>query len=117
MNNTTLFKIGVILYALAIGYFGVNHLLHANAMAGAVPSYLPGGSFWIYLSGAGLVLAAISFLINKYTRMAAILLALFLVIVILTMHLPGAMKGGDLTMLIKDTAILGGALMIAGKGN
>ena|SRR5689334_9762481 len=118
MNNSFLYRIGVIIYALCIGYFGVNGLMHASEMAGyhLVPDYMPGGAkIWIYITSTCLVLAAISFLIGKYTRLAALLLTAFLVIVILTVQIPG-IHNGDLTGLIKDSAMAGGALMIAGKG-
>jgi uncharacterized membrane protein len=116
MNNAFLFRIGVIIYALCIGYFGVNHLMHATEMAGIVPTYMPGGGkVWIYITGVCLILAAISFLIGKYTRIAALLLTAFLVIIILVVHVPN-MHGGDMTMILKDSAMAAGALMIAGKG-
>jgi len=116
MNNAFIFRIGVIIYALAIGWFGVNHLMKGAEMAGIVPSYMPGGGkIWIYITGACLVLAAISFLIGKYTRLAALLTAAFLILVILTVHLPHlANINGDMTMILKDAAMTAGALMIAG---
>lgn len=118
MNNSFLFRIGVIIYALCIGYFGVNGLMDASDMAGyhLVPDYMPGAAkIWIYMTSTCLVLAAISFLIGKYTRIAALLLTAFLVIVILTVQIPHV-QNGNLTDLIKDSAMAGGALMIAGKG-
>ena len=124
MNNATIFKIGVILYALVIGYFGVNHLMHATDMAGWVPDFMPGGGkLWIYITGVCLVLAAISFLIGKYTMIAGLLLAVFLVIIVLTIHVPdynhatdASAKNLSQAMILKDIAMAAGALMVAGKG-
>jgi putative oxidoreductase len=124
MNNTNISKIGVILYALVIGFFGVNHFLNANGMAPMVPSFFPGGVFWIYLTGVALIAAAISFLTGKQTRLAGILLAVFLIIVVLTVHIPAVIHAPDenaarfpMTNLIKDTGLAAAALMIAGRSS
>ncbi|MFI5153671.1 MAG: hypothetical protein ACHQET_10080 [Chitinophagales bacterium] len=124
MNNTSISRIGTIVYALVIGFFGINHFLNASGMAPSVPSFFHGGVFWIYLTGAALIAAAIAFLIGKQTRLAGILLAAFLIIIVLTIHLPAVIHAPDaaasrvpLTNLIKDTGLAAGALMIAGKGS
>ena len=122
MNNTTTFRIGMILYALVVGFFGINHFLNGTGMQNTVPSFIPGGVFWVYFTGAALILAAISFLTDKQTRLAGLLLAAFLIIIVLTIHLPAVLHAPDesavrfpLTNLVKDTGIAAGALMIAGK--
>lgn len=119
MKHSIIAKTGVILYALVIGFFGVNHLLHAGAMGGIVPRYMPGGGkLWVYITGVCLVLAALSFLIDKYAKTAALLVALFEILVILLVHVPH-LNAGDasaMTMILKDSAMTAGALMIAGRG-
>jgi putative oxidoreductase len=122
MNNTSLFKIGVIVYALVIGIFGINHFVKVTAMQSMVPTFLPGGVFWVYLTGIALVAAAISFLTGKYTRLAGILLCIFLLVIVFTVHLPAVMHAPDenasrfpMTNLMKDIGLAAGALMIAGK--
>ena len=124
MNNASISRIGTILYALVIGFFGINHFLNGSGMASMVPTFFHGGIFWVYLSGAALIAASIAFLINKQTRLAGLLLALFLLIIVLTIHLPAVMHAPDeaasrlpLSNLIKDTGLAAAALMIAGKGN
>ena len=122
MRNATLSKIGIILYALVIGTFGVMHFMNADGMAKMVPDYMPGaGKIWVYITGAGMILAAIAFLTGKYSRLAGILLAVMLLIFILTLHVPGIMNADEATKgmymgnLLKDTAIAGAALIIAGR--
>ena len=119
MNNSTLARIGTIIFALAVATFGVMHFMHASVMSGMVPSYFPGGVIWVYLAGAGLVLAGISFLINKYVRIAGILLGLMLIVFILVIHLPHHLNGDSsaLAMILKDAAMAGAAFVIAGRGN
>lgn len=121
MKNSILFRTGTILYAIVVAFFGINHFLKATGMQNTVPSFIPGGIFWVYFTGAALILAAIAFLTGKQARLAGILLAAFLLIVVLTIHLPACINAPDenamrfpLTMLVKDTGLAAGALMIAG---
>ena len=122
MDNSTIFRVGRILYALVVAFFGVNHFLNGTGMQKMVPSFIPGGAFWIYLTGTALLLAAIAFLIDKQTKLAGLLLAAFLLIIVLTIHLPAVLHAPDigsarfpLTNLVKDTGLAAGALMIAGR--
>lgn len=109
-----------ILYGLPFGIFGLLHFMNANAMAGMVP--IPGGIFWIYLTGLALLAASVSIIIEKYTRLACILLGVMLLIFVLSMHLPGVIGAASeqamqssMTNLLKDTALAGGAWILAGN--
>ena len=122
MDNATISKIGTIFYALVIGFFGLNHFMNGTGMAKMVPSFLPGGAIWVYITGAALLLAAISFLINKNTRLAGLLLCLFLLLIVLTVHLPAVLRAPDdgarrfpMVNLIKDTGLAAAALLVAGR--
>ena len=109
-----------IIYAIPFFVFGILHFLNANAMAAYVPSFFPFGIFWIYLAGLGFIAASISIIIQVQTKLACLLLAGVLLIFILTMHIPGMMSGDMMKMqysmsgLLKDMALAGGALLIAG---
>lgn len=107
-------KIGKYLYAIPMVIFGLFHFLNASAMAGMVP--IPGGVFWIYLTGLSLILAGISILIQKLDEWSSFLLAILLLVFVVTIHLPGVLAGGDMaqmymTNLLKDLALAGGALI------
>jgi putative oxidoreductase len=124
MSNTIITRIGTIIYALVIGFFGVNHFLHGTGLQNTVPRFIPGGVFWVYLTGAALIAASISFLLNKYVRVAGILLAVFLILIVLTVHIPAMTNvTGDehvsiiVTNLVKDTGLAAAALMIAGRNS
>jgi hypothetical protein len=63
---------------------------------------------------------AFSFLSGKYIRLAGIYLFIFLIIIVLTIHLPAVIHSEGspivsiaLTNLVKDTGLAGAALMIA----
>jgi len=122
MDNTTIFNVGRILYALVVAFFGVNHFLNGTGMQNTVPSFIPGGIFWVYFTGAAMVAAAISFLTGRQTRLAGLLMAVFLLLIVLTIHLPAVLRAPGieavrfpLTNLVKDTGLAAGALMIAGQ--
>jgi putative oxidoreductase len=108
-------RVAIILYAIVMGLFGVIHFVHASIMAAAVP--IPGGKTWIYITGLALILAAISFIINVMVKLAGYLLALFLLIVIVLVHIPHATEDlPSLTMLLKDVALMAAAIIIANTG-
>ncbi len=123
MNNSTISRTGIILYALVIGFFGVNHFLNRTGFQNTIPSFLPYGVFWLYFTGIALIAAAISFLLGWKTKLAGLLLAGFLIIIVLTVHLPAYVNGTanaalsiPLINLVKDTGLAAGALVIAGRG-
>jgi putative oxidoreductase len=120
MKNIVPTRIPVIIIALIFGYFGVNHLLHADMMSGMVPSMFPAHKFFVYLTGICFLLAAIAFIVNRYAKVAGYLLALLLLIIICTIHLPGMMNAADdgskmmfTTMAVKDLGLAMGAIIIA----
>lgn len=106
-------KFAIVLYALVFLYFGVNHLAHGQEMAPFVP--IPGGAFWVYFTGIAMVAAAVAIIFGKPARIAGYLLALLLLIYILSIHLPGLIKGRlDAPVnLLKDLGLMAGAIIIA----
>ncbi len=111
--------VGRYLYAIPIAVFGVFHFMNGSAMAGMVP--VPGGVFWVYLTGAGLIAAAVSIVIGSYAVLATRLLALLLLTFAVTIHLMGVINAPDagamqasMSGLLKDTALAGGALVLSG---
>jgi putative oxidoreductase len=122
MSNATITKIGTIFYALVIAFFGINHFITGTGMQKMVPTFLPGGVIWVYITGACLVAAAIAFLIDKQVRLAGFLLCLFLLLIVLTVHLPAVLEAPDMsarrfpmTNLIKDTGLAAAALLVAAR--
>ena len=103
------------LYALPFGIFGIFHFMNASGMAGMVP--IPGGVFWIYLTGLAHLAACVSIIIETKTRLAGLLLGVMLLIFALSIHLPGAIEGSQASTsnFLKDVALAGAAWFIAGK--
>ena len=109
-------KIGRYLYALPFGVFGILHFVNAGQMAGMVP--IPGGVFWVYLTGLAMLAACVSILIERKVRLATILLGILLLVFVLSIHLPAVVGGemqSSMPSLLKDLALAGGAWFIAGQ--
>jgi putative oxidoreductase len=124
MNTQSIYRVGIVLYALVIGFFGINHFLNGTGFQNTIPSFIPYHIFWVYLTGVALIAAAISFLIGKKTKMAGLFLFLYLIIIVLSIHLPAVIRSEGspivsiaLTNLVKDTGLAAAALMIAGRGD
>ena len=117
MNTLPFALIGRILYAIPMLMFGVFHFGNADGMAGMVP--IPGGVIWVYLTGIALIAAAVSIFINKKMKLATMLLGLMLLIIALSIHLPGVIGGSEssMPMLLKDLGLAGGAFFISGNSS
>lgn len=108
-----LLSAGKYLFAIPFLIFGAFHFMNAEAMAGMVP--LPGGVIWVYLTGLGLIAAAVSIFMGKMDKLATFLLGAMLLIFVLALHLKGAMDGDQMStsMLLKDMSMAGAAWLYA----
>ncbi len=104
-------NLGKYLFALPFLVFGVLHFMGAEDMA----AFTPGGKPVVYFTGVALIAAAVSFLIGKLDKLAAVLLALFLLLTATVVHLQNLMAGDQMAMsnLLKDLALCGAALLYA----
>ena len=117
MNKLAIF--GRILFALPFGILGLNHFLMTDVFIGMMSSFIPGGAYTILVSGLLLIVASISIILNKNIKIACFGLAALLFIFITTIHIPGLFNADpklaqlSLIELLKDTGLMGGAIMIA----
>jgi uncharacterized membrane protein len=73
MKSLLAARLAEIIFALAMGFFGILHFMNVDAMTGLIPDYIPGdGKVWIYITGAGLNAAALAIIINKFKTRPAI---------------------------------------------
>jgi uncharacterized membrane protein YphA (DoxX/SURF4 family) len=107
-------------FAVPFAVFGLFHFMDAEGLAMAVPNYMPAKIAWIYLAGTGLVAASVSMLTGKYDKLAAVLLAVFLLLMAFLLHVQIAMLTSDprlsqsgMSNFLKDISLAGGALMYA----
>ncbi|RPH32019.1 MAG: DoxX family protein [Bacteroidales bacterium] len=117
-NNELLSTAGRVLFALPFGIIGINHFIVSDFFNGMLTTFIPGGGFMILFTGACLIAASISIILKKYIKLSCLLLALLLLIFILTIHIPQLFEPDKAQFafmeLLKDTALMGGALIIAG---
>ena len=110
-------RVAEMLFALAMGTFGVLHFMHAEEWKAGVPSFMPAdGAIWMYVTGGGLLAAALAILINKFKKLACYLLAIMLLIFVFTIHLKPAMDG-NLAQLLKDTGLAMAAIIIGNNSS
>lgn len=108
--------IGRILFALPFGIMGLNHFLMKDYFLGMMSSFIPGGAYTILLTGAILILASILIILNFNLKLVCYGIALLLFIFIVTIHIPGLYSANwqiAFIELLKDTGLMGGAIMIA----
>ncbi len=112
-----LLVLGPVFEAVALAIFAVEHFLAARDLAPIVPRWLPGALFWTYFFGVALLATAISFLIFRCVRWSAALLALFFLLIVVTVDLPGVPKGLHerlfWTLTVREISFACGALILA----
>lgn len=91
--RTTLITVGRILVAIAALVFGVEHFLHPEGLPGVplekqMPVWIPGRALIDYVTGAALILAGVSFLLNRKTRTVAACLGGWLLLMVLVIYGP-----------------------------
>jgi len=123
-QNHIVSKIAIYLLAIVLIIFGIYHIKSPYDLVVYVPEFLPGGILWVYLTGVAFILVGISFLTNRFVKIAGYILAALLLVFILTIHIPNAMNAGDATYrqialvnVLKDTALMGFALHIAASAH
>jgi uncharacterized membrane protein len=103
------------IFSGVIAVFGVLHIMNGEMMAEMIPSYLPGGVIWVYITGACLIAGGIAIAINKMAKLAGYLLALLLMTFVITVHFPGGQA--SIGQVMKDTALAMASIFIANHSN
>lgn len=111
--------LGPVFEAVALAIFAAEHFLGARDLMGIVPRWLPWHLFWTYFFGAALLAAAISFLLWRCVRWSATLLALFFLLIVATLDLPGvpALPHDRFfwILTVRETCFAAGAMVLAGN--
>jgi uncharacterized membrane protein YphA (DoxX/SURF4 family) len=92
-GGSKLNTVGRVLIAIAAIFFGVEHFLHPTNVPGVplekfMPAWIPGRLLIGYLTGAILLVAGVSILLGKKTRMAATYLGTWIVLLVLFIYGP-----------------------------
>lgn len=109
--------IGKFIFVIPMMIFGLFHFMSAKSLSGLIPSFLPGGVFWVYLTGVALIGAGVGIIIGKKGKLAAQLLGLMLILFAVLIHLPGAMGGDQMatSSFLKALALGGGAWLLSAQ--
>ena len=92
-GGSKLITVGRVLIAIAAIFFGVEHFLHPANVPGVplekmTPTWIPARLLIDYLTGAILLVAGVSILLNKKTRMAATYLGTWIVLLVVFIYGP-----------------------------
>lgn len=119
ISGRRLAPLGVILFAITIISFSMDHFLYAKKATGYVPSWVPNPLFWLYFTGSALFCSGIAILLNIKRRLAATLLGAMIFIWVLILHIPYALSApfarneGEVTSAFLALAYCGIAFVIA----
>ena len=91
--KNALITVGRILIGMAAMLFGVEHFLHPLGLPGVplmkeMPAWIPGRVLIDYVTGAALLVAGVSFLLNRKTRTAATWLGGWILLLVLVIYGP-----------------------------
>lgn len=111
--------LGPVFEATALAMFAAEHFCAAHGLMALVPKWLPGPLFWTYFFGVALLAAAVSLLLWICVRWAAPLLALFFLIVVVTLDVPNVAAGMHdrffWILTVRETCFASGAMVLAGS--
>ncbi|MDG5767462.1 hypothetical protein QA596_08310 [Balneolales bacterium ANBcel1] len=114
MENNTIQKTGIWLFALLVLSIGIFHFADATRLSEMMPAFIPGSIFWMYGIGLAMVIASVAILINAKAKLACHLIAVMLVLLVAVVHLPDAIGKMSLAPgLLKDTALASALLLFS----
>lgn len=94
-------------------YVGLHFGLPAVG-ASLVPSFIPFPLFWNYLTGALIAAFIVSCLVGKLDKLAAALMALYVLLMIFLAHLPrAAASENDMLNIFRNVMVIGALLVYA----
>lgn len=94
-------------------YVGL-HFGSADVGASFVPSWIPFPYFWNYFTGACILAFIVSALIGRYDKLATVLMALYVFLMIFLVHIPrAAASENDMLNIFRNIMVIGALLVYA----
>lgn len=94
-------------------YVGL-HFGQAELGASFVPPWIPFPLFWNYFTGVCILAFIVSALWGKYDKLGAVLMALYVLLMILLVHIPrAATSENDMLNIFRNIMIIGALLIYA----
>ena len=124
-KGKALITVGRVLIAIAAIFFGVQHFLHPLAVPGVplakqMPTWIPARAVIDYLTGAFLIVGGVCFLLARKTRVAAVYLGSWILILVVGYYGPmliGALADPSAAAKLEglnyfaDTLLFGGTIL------
>ena len=94
-------------------YVGL-HFGSADVGASFVPSWIPFPYFWNYFTGICILAFIISSVTGKYDKLASVLMAVYVFMMIILVHIPrAATSENDMLNIFRNIMVIGALLMFA----
>jgi uncharacterized membrane protein len=121
-TRSTLITVGRILIAIAAIVFGVEHFLHPMGLPGVplvkeMPAWVPARVLIDYVTGAALLVAGASMLLNKKTRTVATCVGGWILLLVLVIYGPvliGALSSPGIGVKVEGINYFADTLLFAG---
>jgi putative oxidoreductase len=114
---------GRVMFTLIFFLSGITHFSSLHDYVALMPAAIPFRTFWVMLSGVVELIGATLVVTNRYPRLGAWLIAIFLVPVTITVHGVGMVSAPDARMqaiqtsfFLKGVTMTGAALLITQFG-
>jgi uncharacterized membrane protein len=120
--RSTLITVGRIVITLAVIFFGIQHFLHPLGLPGVplqkeMPLWVPGRVLIDYVTGAALLVAGGSILLNRKTRTVATCVGGWLLLMVLVIYVPvmiAALSQPDIEVKVEGINYFADTLLFAG---
>jgi uncharacterized membrane protein len=120
--RTTLITVGRIAIALAAIFFGIQHFLHPMGLPGVplqreMPAWVPGRALIDYVTGAALLVAGASILLNRKTRTVAACVGGWILLTIVVIYVPvmiTALSSPNIEVKVEGINYFADTLLFAG---
>ncbi|HEY5029185.1 MAG TPA: hypothetical protein VIK39_12310 [Candidatus Angelobacter sp.] len=120
--RSTLITVGRIVITLAVIFFGIQHFLHPMGLPGVplqkeMPLWVPGRVLIDYVTGAALLVAGGSILLNRKTRTVATCVGGWLLLMVLVIYVPvmiGALSQPGIEVKVEGINYFADTLLFAG---
>jgi uncharacterized membrane protein len=128
-GKSTLITVGRVFVTMAVIVFGIEHFLHATGLPGVplpkqMPTWIPGRMLIDYVTGAALLVAGGSILLNRKTRTVSTCLGGWILLMVLVIYgpvlivalsEPGAAVKVEGINYFADTLLFAGAILALAK--
>jgi uncharacterized membrane protein len=128
-GKSTLITVGRVFVTMAVIVFGIEHFLHATGLPGVplkkqMPTWIPGRMLIDYMTGAALLVAGGSILLNRKTRTVSTCLGGWILLMVLVIYgpvlivalsEPGAAVKVEGINYFADTLLFAGAILALAK--